>query len=317
MLGMTIVWMASGLVLLVIGAEALVRGASGIARALGLSPLLIGLTVVAFGTSSPELAVSLKAAASGFGDMAIGNVVGSNIFNAALILGVSAMVAPLAVNVQVIRLDMRLLLGVSTVFVGLCLFPPGISRWEAALLFLGVLIYTFVLIRLARKEPANQATPALEIPLPPEQPGALPLNAAKTVAGLLLLTFGARMFVENATVLAERAGMSDAVIGLTIVAAGTSLPELATSVVAAARRQTDVAVGNIVGSNLFNLLGVAGLTGLVVPLHTEGVRALDFGAMLATSAMLLPLMRSGFRVVRWEGALLIFAYLVYLALRWP
>ncbi len=311
--------MILGLAVLVAGAEALVRGASGIARAAGMSPLVIGLTVVAFGTSSPELAVSIQSALAGAGDLAIGNIAGSNLFNVAVILGISALICPLAVHFQVIRLDMPVMLAASAIFVGFCVTGGGLARWEAALLFGGVVIYMIVLVRLSRAE-AAKAGAAAEVDIlavPDEPPRRVWTQVLLALGGLAGLIFGADLFVKNAVSIARTLEVSEAIIGLTIVAAGTSLPELATSLVAALRRETDVAVGNIVGSNLFNVLCIGGAAGLVRPIGAGGINWIDFGFMLGTSALLLPLMRTGFRLVRWEGAVLLAGYAAYLFLRWP
>jgi len=312
-----------GLVVLVAGAEALVRGASGLARAAGLSPLVIGLTVVAFGTSAPELAVSIQSVLRGAGDLALGNVAGSNIFNVAVILGVSAVVCPLVVHSQVVRLDMPVMLAASAAFVVFCLTGGGLGRGEAGVLLAAVVVYTVFLVRLSRREAAANVDEADEAECPDER-GAPELPPARlwpqvllAVAGLAGLMLGATWLVDHAVLIARSLHVSEAVIGLTIVAAGTSLPELATSVTAAVKRETDLAVGNIVGSNLFNALGIAGASGLLRPIGLGGIDRVDFAVMIGFSLLLLPLMRTGFRLVRWEGAVLLALYGGYLAYRWP
>lgn len=317
----TILLLLLGLLLLTGGAEFLVRGASALAGRVGLSQLVIGLTVVAFGTSAPELAVSVKAALAGQGGIAMGNVIGSNIFNVAVILGIAALVCPLTVQLKIVRIDMPILLACSLVFTVLLLTGDGLSRAEGAVLAAGLLTYTTWSLVQSRREEAAGRSLAL-----PDSPAAA-TNASPAIgvgpsillllAGLALLVLGARLLVDNATILARHLGINETVIGLTIVAAGTSLPELATSLVAAIRRQTDLALGNIVGSNIFNLLGIAGISALVAPIRPEGIRWQDLGVMLATSLILLPLLRTGFRLVRWEGALLLAAYLAYLWSIWP
>lgn len=301
-----------GLVLLTAGAEVLVRGASAIALRFGLSELVVGLTVVAFGTSAPELAVSVKSSLAGQGGIAMGNVIGSNIFNVAAILGIAAMICPLAVHQKVIRLDMPIMLMASGLFTALLMTGGGLSRVEGALLVTGLIVFTVWSILLGKRE-TDQGVDLGSIGSP--QP--LGLSIAFVAAGLGLLVLGAQFLVDNATVIARHFGISETVIGLTIVAAGTSLPELATSVVAALRRQTDIAIGNIVGSNIFNILGIAGTAALVAPIDPQGIRWLDLGAMMATSLVLLPLMRSGFRLVFWKGAVLFASFLGYLWLIWP
>ncbi len=290
------------------------------AMAAGLSPLVIGLTVVAFGTSSPELAVSVKAALAGSGDLAIGNIAGSNIFNVAVILGLSALICPLAVNLQVVRFDMPVMLGASVLFTAFCLFGDGIGRLEAAVLFSLVIAYTVFLVRLSRRESAAHRAEMESLDIlgvPEEKPRHLWTQILLALAGLALLMLGARFLVDNAVLLARGIGVSEAIIGLTIVAAGTSLPELATSVVAAVRRETDVAIGNIVGSNIFNLLCIGGVAGLVRPIGMGNIDRMDLVVMIGVSVLLLPLMRTGFRLVRWEGAVLMAAYVGYVAMRWP
>ncbi len=309
-----------GLVLLVAGAEALVRGASGLARAAGLSPLVIGLTVVAFGTSSPELAVSMKASFVGAGDLAIGNIVGSNIFNVAFILGLSAFFSPLSVHFQIIRLDMPILLLASGLFTAFCLTGEGISTAEGGILFALVIAYTAFLIRMSLVESATKKAEAASLEIlgvPDEKPKHLWTQVLLAFVGLGLLMLGARFLIDNAVVLARAMGVSEAIIGLTIVAAGTSLPELATSVVAAIRKETDVAIGNIVGSNIFNLLCIGGVAGMVNPVGLGNIDRLDFAVMIAVSVLLLPMMWTGFRLVRWEGCVLMASYAGYVALRWP
>lgn len=310
-----ILWIAAALVLLFFGAEWLVRGSSALALRLGITPLVIGLTVVAYGTSMPEMVVSTVAALKGQGDIAVGNVVGSNIFNVCVILGLSALVLPLRVKVQLIRVDAPLMVGVSLLFI--VLFRDfHISRLEAGFLLAGIIVYTVGSVIFARKEVSAEVqaefTEAVVRP-----PGKLWRDLLLILGGLAVLVLGSRLLVTNAVELARLLGISEAVIGLTIVAAGTSMPELATSVVAAFRKQADIAIGNIVGSNLYNLLAIVGVSGLLAPLHAPGIRMLDLYVMLGTSIALLPLMWSGFVLKRWEGAVLLAAYGGYLYVLWP
>ncbi|HEX7036563.1 MAG TPA: calcium/sodium antiporter [Pseudomonadales bacterium] len=297
-----------GAALLYFGADGLVRGSASLARHWRLTPLAIGLTVVAFGTSMPELVVSVDAAITGSAAIAVGNVVGSNICNIALILGLSALLRPLAVNTRVVRVDIPLMV-LTTLVTVVMLVDEGIDRLEGLLLMGGLMIYTGACLRAARRAPQLQAK--LEA-LPP------PLGTVRSVAyalgGLMLLVGGARLLVSGAVSLAEAAGVSEAVIGLTIVAVGTSLPELATSLLAAVRREGDIAIGNIVGSNIFNMLGILGTASLVQPLVQSGMSGLDLGVMITLAIVLLPLARSGWRVGRGEGALLFGSYVGYLAL---
>lgn len=306
---------AVGLVLLTLGAEGLVRGSASLALRAGVTPLVVGLTVVAFGTSSPEMVVSTKSAYLGQGSIALGNVVGSNIFNVAVILGLSAIVRPLKVNTQLIRFDMPVMIGVS--LLAYLMFRDGaLSRPEAALLLVGAVVYTVVVIRMARQERSQEVGKEFEEGTPHTSKSVW-LDLAFVLGGLGLLVVGARLFVQGAVDLARVWGVSEAVIGLTIVAAGTSMPELATSMVAAFRKQEDIAIGNIVGSNIFNLLAILGVAGLINPVAAGGVKPMDFYFMLGTSILLLPLMRWGMRLNRYDGLLFVALYVAYLALLWP
>ncbi len=316
-----VLWIAAALLLLFVGAEWLVRGSAALALRLGITPLVIGLTVVAYGTSMPEMVVSTVAALKGQGDIAVGNVVGSNIFNICVILGLSALVLPLQVKVQLIRLDAPLMLGVSLLFVALFRDSQTsrdfqISRIEAGLLLAGIIVYTVGSVIFARKEVSAEVRAEFTEAVP-RQPGRLWLDLLFILGGLAVLVLGSRLLVTNAVELARLLGISEAVIGLTIVAAGTSMPELATSVVAAFRKQADIAIGNIVGSNLYNLLAIVGVSGLLAPLHAPGIRMFDLYVMLGATIALLPLMWSGFVLKRWEGAVLLAAYGGYLYVLWP
>lgn len=313
----TLVKFVAGLVLLVFGAEWLVRGASRLAAGFGISPLVIGLTVVAFGTSSPELAVSLGAAWSGQADMAVGNVVGSNIFNVLFILGASAVITPLLVAQDLVRRDVPLVVAASVV-VWLLAADGAIGRFDGILLFLALVAYTWWLVAEARRDGAAPEFDAAELTHP--QASSLPKNLGFVVAGLALLVLGSQWLVAGAVQFAQWLGVSEVVIGLTIVAAGTSLPEVATSLLAAIRGQRDIAVGNVVGSNAFNLLGVLGLSGAIAPggLPVQpSMVTLDLPVMLAAAVACLPLFARGRMIPRWQGvAFLAFyvAYTVYLVL---
>lgn len=311
-----IVFLLLGLAVLTAGAEALVRGACALARRAGVSPLVVGLTVVAFGTSAPELAVSVKAALSGQSDIAMGNVVGSNIFNVAVILGLAALICPLTVQLKVIRVDMPIMLVAAGILIVFFESGTGIARWEGLLLVAALGAYTVWSIVMAKREGATGDPSGTAQEVAPRH-GMLLVQILLVIGGLVLLVVGAGVFVENASALARQLGWSEATIGLTIVAAGTSLPELATSLVAALRRETDIAVGDIVGSNIFNALGIAGTAAVVSPIMAGGIGWLDLGTMLVASVLLLPFMRSGFRLVRWEGAVLLACYGAYLWAIWP
>ena len=309
---MEILGFVAGLVLLVAGAEWLVSGAARLSARIGISPLVIGLTVVAFGTSAPEMAVSLKAAYAGQADLALGNVVGSNIFNVLFILGLSALICPLVVSVQLIRLDVPFLILVSLATLGMAL-DQQLSRVEGLLLFSALLSYTGFLIRRDRKASALASVSDL----PRDEVGApVWLCVLKIVLGLALLVIGARWLVTAAVGFARHLGVSELVIGLTIVSAGTSLPEVFASVVASFRGERDIAVGNVIGSNLFNLLGVLGLTALIAPAAVvvpESVLWFDLPVMLAVALACLPVFFTGGQISRWEGALFFAYYLAYTA----
>jgi cation:H+ antiporter len=314
---LTLVLFLLGLALLVGGAELLVRGASRLAAAAGISPLVVGLTVVAYGTSSPELAVSVQAALQGQPDLTVGNVVGSNIFNVLFILGVSALIGPLVVAQQIVRKEVPLMAGVSG-FLWLFAADGLVARWEAGLLFAGGLLYTAILVRQSRKETREVREEYAQEFGRPASPGAaaILLQIGAVLGGLGLLVLGSRWLVEGAVAIARAAGLSELVIGLTIVAAGTSLPEVATSILAAIRGERDISVGNVVGSNLFNILGVLGLAGLASPAGIPvppAALAFDIPVMTAVAVACLPIFFSGNVIARWEGGLFLFYYAAYTA----
>jgi cation:H+ antiporter len=304
--------LALGLAVLVAGAELLVRGASRLAAAAGVSPLVIGLTVVAFGTSAPESAASLRASLAGASDLAVGNVAGSNIMNVLCILGISALAAPLAVHRQVVRRELPLMIAATGLAWGLAL-AGTLGRAAGAGLLLGVALYTAYLLREAHKEKDGLDEAADR----PRGPRALALAGALAAAGLGMLVLGAGWLVEGASGLARGLGVSELVIGLTIVAAGTSLPELATSLAAALRGERDLAVGNVVGSNIFNLTAVLGLAAVATPggvaVNPQLLR-FDFPVMMGAAVACLPVCLTDLEVSRAEGALFLFSYLLYLAL---
>lgn len=315
----TTVLFVVGLGLLILGAELLVRGASGLAAAVGISPLVVGLTVVAFGTSAPELAVSLQAAAADQTDLAIGNIVGSNIFNVLFILGLSALIAPLIVSEQLVRLDVPLLIVVTTVLLLLAL-DGSIGRVDGALLFVAIVAYTVFLVRQSRREHVAHAPPtdgdddgAAEAAGRGRAGGMLGL-VGFVLVGLGLLVLGARWLVDGAVAIATALGLSELVIGLTIIAVGTSLPEVATSIVAALRGQRDIAVGNVVGSNISNTLLILGVSGLVAPDGlpvAPSIVRFDLPVSLAVAIACLPIFFTGYLIARWEGALFLGYYVAY------
>lgn len=307
--------MIGGLVALVAGGELLVRGASRLAAAVGVSPLVVGLTVVAFGTSSPELAVAVQAGFAGQADIAVGNIVGSNICNVLLILGVSALVAPLLVASQLVRLDVPLMIAAS-VLMGVLALDGVVGRIDGLLLFAILLAYIVWSIRQSRRESAKvKAEFEAEFgPAKRESPWAIARQLALIVAGLALLGAGANWLVGGATDIARLAGMSELLIGLTIVAVGTSLPEVAASVMASIKGERDIAVGNVVGSNLFNILCVLGLAAAVSPGGmpvSAGALRFDIPVMIVTAFACLPIFFTGHLIARWEGGLLLGYYVAY------
>lgn len=316
----TIGLMLGGLVCLAIGGELLVRGASHLAALVGISPLVIGLTVVSFGTSSPELAVSIQAALAGKSDIAIGNVVGSNIFNILFILGVCALISPLIVAVQLIRREVPFMIAVSLLLAVLVL--DGTIGWSDGLLLFSLLLgYTIWSIYASRKESA-----AVQDEYAQEY-GAQKLRESPTVlvwvmqlgmiiVGLGLLALGSNWLVESATAIARAIGISDVVIGLTIVAAGTSLPEVVASIVATLKQERDIAIGNAVGSNIFNILGILGIAALVTPgglVVAPSVITFDLPVMIAVAFAVMPIFVSGLSINRWEGTLFLGYYVAYTA----
>lgn len=308
----TLALAAVGLIILSYGADLLVRGASRLAQALGISSLVVGLTVVAFGTSAPELAVSIQSAFAGHADLAIGNVVGSNIFNVLLILGVSALITPLVVARQLVRIDVPLLIVVS-VAVWVMSLDGSLGVVDGALLTTGIVAYTAFTVRQSRRETKRNASPTEE-----QKPTAkaLFLDVALVVGGLAMLVVGSRWFVAGAVQVAQWLGVSDLVIGLTIVAAGTSLPEVAASVAASLKGERDLAVGNVIGSNLFNLMCVLGISALVSPKGLPvpaSALAFDIPVMVAVSVACLPIFFAGHLITRREGAVFLAFYVAYAA----
>jgi cation:H+ antiporter len=315
---MIIATLIAGLALLVVGGELLVRGASALAAAAGISPLVIGLTVVAFGTSSPELAVSIQAGLAGNSDIAVGNVVGSNIFNILFILGACALILPLLVTRQLVRLEVPIMIAVSLLLMVLAL-DGTIGFLDGLLLFAGIVGYTSWSIIRSRRErtrPQDEFEREYgEAELPSHPTAAQNLkNIGLVLGGLLVLVIGARWLVDAATSIARTFGVSDVIIGLTIVAAGTSLPEVATSIIATIRKERDIAIGNVVGSNIFNILGILGLSAMVTPggLNVAPtILAFDMPIMIAVALVCLPIFFTGFTIARWEGAVFLGSYVAY------
>ena len=310
----TALWFVLGGVLLIGGAELLVRGASRLALTAGISPLVIGLTVVAFGTGSPELAVAIGSAYTGQADVAMGNVIGSNIFNILFILGIASLVAPLVVAHRLVQLDVPIIIGAS-VLTMLMAIDGRVGQLDGLVLFVGLVFYTVFLIRQSRRETAEaQATivgPASGIPVTRVP---WPVDVAMILVGLGLLVVGSQWLVAAAVASAAALGVSELVIGLTIVAVGTSLPEVATSVLATLRGERDIAVGNVVGSSIFNLLGVLGLGSIVAPegiAVAPGALTFDLPIMIAVAIAALPIFFTGHVIARWEGAVFLGYYVAY------
>lgn len=286
------------------GADMLTDGAVGIAGRFGVSQLVIGLTVVAMGTSMPEFCVSMVSAVKGTPDLAVGNVVGSNVFNTLLIVGCSALVAPIAVSRATVRRDMSFGFFASLLLFVFCL-DSFVSRVDAVVLLVSFIVFMAVTLRQA-KSGGDSAQSSSSAPV------RLPQQVLLVVAGLAALILGSNAFVDNASFIASRLGVSDAVIGLTIVAGGTSLPELATSMVSARKGNSALAIGNVLGSNVFNVLMILGVTGLVQPMHIAGITFVDFGMLLFSLLLLWLFCRTKYRVERWEGAVLAVVYVAYL-----
>jgi cation:H+ antiporter len=315
---MTEIWLPllGGFLLLVAGGELLVRGAVGVATRLGVSPLVIGLTLVGFGTSTPELVTSVQAALAGSPGIAYGNVVGSNIANALLILGVAALLSPIAVTAASLKRDGVVMVGVAVAFAALAPFVP-LGRLIGAAFVAALALYIFVAFRQERAAAAG-AAPVID---PETVAGPVPslwAGLGLALGGLVLVVVGGRFLVDGAIALARAWEISETVIGLTVVAVGTSLPELVTSVIAAFRRQGDIAFGNIVGSNIYNILGIAGATALIAPGPVPtAIAGFDAPLMAGVCLLLLLVAWTGLRVARWEGGLLLAGYAAYVWWIWP
>ena len=300
----TILLLILGLALIVFGADWLVDGASAIARRAGISEFVIGLTIVGFGTSCPELVVSLTGAIQGSADISVGNVIGSNIFNTLLILGITAVIAPVAVTRANARRDIPIALLVTFLFVAFALTGQQITRVEGAVflaVFVAYMVYCFKSDRPVEQEESGQKVKSVW------------LAVLLVLAGLAGLVFGGNLFVDNATAIARALGVSDKFIAITLLAGGTSLPELATCIVAAAKKKDQLALGNVLGSNIFNILLILGASSVVVPLSTLAITWVDLGALLASAAMVWLCTYTGRRdrVDRWEAILMLLGFVAY------
>ena len=309
-----------GIALLYYGAEFLVRGGVSLALKAHISRLVIGLTLAAFATSAPELVVSIDSALNGSADISLGNVIGSNICNIALILGLCAILRPIPFHANLKRFDLPVMLFAAfTLTVFYCL-SRGINRWEGAFFFLCIVVYTVLSVFLSKKQATRQTkikTNEAEAEFEAEDNNGKPLGVSLALlavtGGVAMLIMGAKAFLISAVAFANAMGISEAVIGLTIVAVGTSLPELATSLVAALKGENDIAIGNIVGSNIFNVFCILGIVPVISPLMGQSIRGLDFAVMLGTSGALFLFGMFGKRLTRIQGASLLFAYIAYIA----
>ncbi len=299
-----------GLLLLTGGGDSLVTGASRLAHRLGIPPLVVGLTIVALGTSAPEMAVSLSAIITGRGDIAIGNVIGSNISNIGLALGLAAIVRPLIVQIRLVQFEVPLLFGIS-ILTYLVALSGSIPRWFGMLSLIGLLVYIFMLYRWSLKEPAAVRAEYTE---KEQRDHGIPRNVGKIVFGLAALAGGGNLLVDGSVGIARWAGLSELVIGLTIVAVGTSLPEMVTSIIAVLKNQGDIAIGNVLGSNIFNTLGVLGATAAVHPIQIQSALLVrDFPVMGLLTVLLFPFLKKGLLLKRREGILLVLIYCVYVS----
>lgn len=318
-----------GLALLIAGGDLLVRGAVQVASRLGVSPLVVGLTLVGFGTSTPELVTSVQAALIGAPGIAFGNIVGSNIANVLLIVGASAILYPIMVTSSALRRDGVVMVTVAAVFAALAAVMP-MERWLGAAFLLALAIYVYVAIRQERQSQTitdHGAVYDKSVALQAADPGTAPAINRKgpvlrpiliALGGLVLVVLGGTFLVDGAVTIAQSFGISETVIGLTIVAVGTSLPEFVTSVLAAIRRQSDIAFGNIVGSNIYNILGIGGATALIAPGEVPAeIAGFDNLVMIGVSVLLVAFASTGLRIARWEGAALLLGYVAYVIVVWP
>ena len=300
---MSILYIILGAVVVLWGADRLTDGATALAQRMKIPQIVIGLTVVAMGTSMPEFFVSLMSALHGTSDLAVGNIVGSNIFNTMAIVGIAAVVAPMTISRNTVRKDIPFAVLASALLLMMC-YNLEISRWEAAVLFVVFIIFMVYTVRMGMKNGDEQA---IEQP-----PMALWKSVGLLILGLLCLVGGSDLFVNGAKSVAKMLGVSDAVIGLTVVACGTSLPELATSIVAARKGQSAIAIGNVIGSNVFNILMILGITGMVLPMNIQGITTLDLSVMMGSMVLVWLFSFTKYTVERWEGALLTVGYIGYM-----
>ena len=307
---LNVLFILVGIVLVLWGADRLTDGAVAVAEKMKMPQIVIGLTIVAMGTSMPEFCVSLVSALKGTTDLAVGNIVGSNIFNTLLIVGVSAWVAPMTILKSTVRKDIPFALFASVVLLIMCL-DGNISRLDAGILFVLFLVFMYVTLKGAKtkEDDTTAKTDSIE---DNKKPMAAWLSIVWIIVGLACLIGGSNLFVEGATKVAEYIGVSEAVIGLTIVAGGTSLPELATSVVSARKGNSGIAIGNVLGSNVFNILAILGVTGVITPMHLQGITMLDLSMMVVSTLLVWLFSFTKYKIARWEGIVLTIVFISYM-----
>jgi cation:H+ antiporter len=310
-----VIYILISLALLYFGASWLVKGSSALALKGGMSPLITGLTIVAFGTSSPELFVSVNAAISGHGNIALGNVIGNNMFNICIILGISAIVSPLKIKLQVLKFDIPVLV-ISTIGFMFFFADRHLSRIEGGVLIVGIISYTFLNIILARREKNKENKDAYNTSFS-EKKMKWYWSAGMILLGIGVLVVGSELLVNGAVTIARSLGVGETIIGLTIIAAGTSLPELASSIVATLKKEYDIAIGNVIGSNIFNILCILGISSVINPLTAISISNIDLYIMLGATLMLVPFFRSSYTLKRDEGIFMIVLYLMYMYYLWP
>lgn len=307
---LNVLFILVGIVLVLWGADRLTDGAVAVAEKMKMPQIVIGLTIVAMGTSMPEFCVSLVSALKGTTDLAVGNIVGSNIFNTLLIVGVSAWVAPMTILKSTVRKDIPFALFASVILLIMCL-DGNISRLDAGILFVLFLVFMYVTLKGAKTKD-DDTTAKTESIEDKKKPMAAWLSIVWIIVGLACLIGGSNLFVEGATKVAEHIGVSEAVIGLTIVAGGTSLPELATSVVSARKGNSGIAIGNVLGSNVFNILAILGVTGVITPMHLQGITMLDLSMMVFSTLLVWLFSFTKYKIARWEGIVLTIVFIGYM-----
>lgn len=307
---LNVLFILVGIVLVLWGADRLTDGAVAVAEKMKMPQIVIGLTIVAMGTSMPEFCVSLVSALKGTTDLAVGNIVGSNIFNTLLIVGVSAWVAPMTILKSTVRKDIPFALFASVILLIMCL-DGNISRLDAGILFVLFLVFMYVTLKGAKTK-ENDTTAKTDSIEDNKKPMAAWLSIVWIIVGLACLIGGSNLFVEGATKVAEHIGVSEAVIGLTIVAGGTSLPELATSVVSARKGNSGIAIGNVLGSNVFNILAILGVTGVITPMHLQGITMLDLSMMVVSTLLVWLFSFTKYKIARWEGVVLTIVFIGYM-----